>query len=42
MDKEVYINKKSLNILNICGYKITYFQCYLSILHGVLGFCLVR
>jgi len=22
-------------------YKITYFQCYLSVLHGVLSFCLV-
>ena len=42
MDKEVYINEKSLNILNIYGYNITYFQCYLSILHGVLCFCLVR
>jgi hypothetical protein len=42
MDKEVYINTKSLNILNIYDYNVNYFQCYLSVLHGVLRFCLVR
>jgi hypothetical protein len=42
MDKEVYINKKSLSTLNIYGYNITYFQCYLSVLRGVLSFCQVR
>jgi hypothetical protein len=38
MDEEVCINKRSINILNVCDYNITYFQCYLS----VIRFCLVR
>jgi hypothetical protein len=42
MDEEVYTNKKVLNILNVCDYNITYFQCYLSVLHGALRLCLVR
>ena len=38
MDEKLCINIKRLNILNVCDYIITYFQCYLS----VLSFCLVR